>query len=236
MKLGIWDSLWIALAIISVIGLIVPAYVRKNRLRQWRENLQIDKHEAVYEQLYHQINGFEKSKQARQHHDELALTYGEIQFQSFIALISLCKPVATTIFYDLGSGTGKTVISAAMVFPLKKSIGIECLKTLDDIAKKIKQDLISINDYKDKKSVIQFQHNDFLECDWDDGTLIFINSTTIIGALWAQLLVKLERLQQNTIVITTTKSIPLESFQLIYCTDVLMSWGIVTAYIHKKTE
>lgn len=234
MTFHMWDSFWIGLAIVSLVALVLPAYFRSKKLSRWRNQLQIDKHEAVYNNLYQPINGFETSKTARQHHDELALTYGEIQFQSFIALLSLCKPDENTIFYDLGSGTGKAVIAAAMIFPLKKSMGIECLKSLNDIANNTKKNLTSIDEYKQKESVIQFIQNDFLKHKWNDANLIFVNSTTIIGSLWTQLLEKLNQLNKKAIVITTTKSIPLESYQLIYRTDVLMSWGIVTAYIQKK--
>ncbi len=236
MKLDTWDSIWIALAIISFTALVLPVYIRNANLRKWRKKLWLDKHKTTYKQLYFQINGFEVSNQARQHHDDLALTYGEIQFEPFVALLSLCKPDETTIFYDLGSGIGKAVIAAAMVFPIKQAIGVECIDTLHNTAQQIKKNLINQSYYALKKKVIHFVHQDFLEYNWQDGNLIFINSTAIIGNLWVQLLEKLENLQINTIVITTTKSIPKDSFELIYCTDVLMSWGIVTAYIHRKIE
>ncbi|WP_367608025.1 hypothetical protein [Legionella sp. W05-934-2] len=234
MKSTIWDSLWLVLALVSIMVLLLPAYFRNNRLKIWRKELDIDKHESVFNDLYLEINGFEASKLARQQKDEFALTYGEIRFQSFIALLSLCKPGQETIFYDLGSGAGKAVVAAAMVFPLKKATGIERLNTLDEQAQQIKQRLITHPNYIHKEPVIHFNHNDFLLCDWCDGNLIFINSTAIIGDLWSQLMDKLALLKNDAIVITTTKSIPLESYTIIYCTDVLMSWGIVKAYIHRK--
>lgn len=57
-------------------------------------------------------------------------SYGEIEFFSFIALLSLINPNENTVFYDLGSGTGKAVIACGMVFPVQKSIGIELFPEL----------------------------------------------------------------------------------------------------------
>lgn len=56
--------------------------------------------------------------------------YGEIKFMSFIALLSLTNPDADTVFYDLGSGIGKAVLACSMVFPIRKSVGVELFPEL----------------------------------------------------------------------------------------------------------
>jgi hypothetical protein len=46
----------------------------------------------------------------------LSLHYGEIEFTSFINLIQSINPTEGSVFVDLGHGTGKTLISLALVF------------------------------------------------------------------------------------------------------------------------
>lgn len=71
----------------------------------------------MFQNLYEDVDGYSISRKARVKMDAFAYTYGEIEFLSFIALLSLVKPNENSVFYDLGSGTGKAVIAAAMVYP-----------------------------------------------------------------------------------------------------------------------
>ncbi|CAN0105289.1 unnamed protein product, partial [Discosporangium mesarthrocarpum] len=71
-----------------------------------------------------------------------ALVYGEITFEAFAVVLDKIKskyglpgkghsgPEGVVqdpggVFYDIGSGTGKPVISAAILHPFSKSVGVE---------------------------------------------------------------------------------------------------------------
>ena len=59
------------------------------------------------------------------------LIYGEVVFQYFIPLLGYAKPQKGEIFYDLGCGAGKPLITASLAFPeLKVCKGIEFLDGL----------------------------------------------------------------------------------------------------------
>lgn len=117
--------MWLILSFLVITAIILLFYSpkqQKRKIRRWQDALAISKHLAVFQQLYADVNGFALSKKARLGGDAFEYVYGEIEFESFTALLSLCHPNSSTIFYDLGSGTGKAVLACAMVFNVKKAV------------------------------------------------------------------------------------------------------------------
>lgn len=191
----------------------------------WRKTYHIPQNIQSIQQLYQDIDGFELSRLEKQHRLELSLTYGEIDLESFLALLSLIKPSSQDVFYDLGSGIGKTVIAAAKTYPLKKAYGIETLQSLHQVAL-YKKSLCEL------KSPIEFKHQNIMETNWSDAHILFINVASFVAHDWHVLCEKLIRYPVATI-LTCSKPLPKEQFD-IQATQVLCSWGIVPAYIHRR--
>ena len=86
-----------------------------------------------------------QSYMQRINNSELGLTYGEITFNAFAALLEYCHPVDGKVFVDLGSGTGKALIAASLLFGsrLKHIHGIELVPGLYESS------ITSINKYYD---------------------------------------------------------------------------------------
>lgn len=191
----------------------------------WQKTYHIPQNLKLIQQLYADIDGFEISHLEKKDHPDLNLTYGEIDLESFLALLSLVKPSPQQVFYDLGSGVGKTVMAAARTYKFKKSYGIETLKSLHQVA-------------QHKKSLcatpgsIEFQHQNLLEASWPDADIIFINVASFVAHRWHELCEKLIQHPAPTI-ITCSKPLPKTHFE-IQATQVLCSWGIVPAYIHRR--
>nr|WP_238584122.1 hypothetical protein [Legionella tucsonensis] len=203
---------------------------------QWQKSLNLQEHAHVFHLIYTDANGFMLSQNARHEHDAMEYAYGEIEFLSFIALLSLTNPNENTVFYDLGSGTGKAVLACSMVYPVDKSIGIELFPELYlDSCKRLDQ-LASMKNYAEQAKKIRFILGDFLEVNLDDATLVFINSTAFFGATWEKLCAKLDHLPHINTVITTSKTLSSTHFTLTTCTKVEMSWGVVFAYIHTRKQ
>lgn len=205
-------------------------------LRRWKKALKLGKHQAAYEHLFSQVDGFALSRQARSEHDALEYIYGEIDFISFIALLSLTKPDHTTVFYDLGSGTGKAVLACAMVFKVRESHGIELFASLHNAASQQQQSLSCLSDYTETAKTVHFTHGSFLHADLSKATLIFINATGFFGATWDAISQRLEQSTCDLTVITTSKRLNSTSFSIIKITPIQMSWGIVNAYIQRRTN
>lgn len=211
----------------------LPFY-KQWRLWLWRKSLDLDKHQTQFDWLYRDVCGFALSKIARTNHDAPEYLYGEIEFLPFVALLGRCKPNQSTIFYDLGSGLGKAVLSIAMVFKIKQSIGIEFFPDLHQAACNIKNKLAQTNDYQQAANSIEFIQDNFLNIDIKPATLIFVNATAFFGQTWIDISKKLEQVTSGCHVITTSKAIISEAFQLQEQTWVLMSWGIVKAFIQYR--
>jgi len=197
----------------------------KNRYTyyQWQKAFQIKKHLQNIENIFHDVNGFELSYLEKKDHPNLSLTYGEIHLESFLALLSLAKPRPEHVFYDLGSGVGKTVFAASMVYGFQKAYGIETLKNLNSIARnKQKKHATDLN--------MEFIQQDVQQVDWHDAHILFINVASFVSDTWEALSKKLCE-KPAPIIITCSKPLNNQKFS-IHETMVLCSWGIVPAFIH----
>lgn len=227
-----------ALVLLAVFILLLFFCIQKNskqsRIKQWKESLNLTNHTQIFQQLYSGVDGFAVSRLARQKQDAIEFTYGEIEFIPFIALLSLVSPNRDTVFYDLGCGVGKAVIACAMVYPVRKSVGIELLPELYFIAQQQTQQLAKYPDYQQQAKKILILQDDILEADLNEATLIFINSTTFLGTIWEKISLRLSNLSQLQTVITTSKALPNADFSLINTTELQMSWGVVLAFIHAR--
>ncbi len=178
------------------------------------------------QQLYGDICGFTLAVNARTEQQLFSYEYiyGEINYRSFIKLLNKCEITSQSVFYDLGSGLGKAVICAALLYDFKKVCGIEQLQLLHEQAQQAQQQIEQKN--------IHFYHADVLTHDWRDADIIFINASAYIGDFWQQLLKKLMELKKGTQIIVVSKLLPNDHFTLIYSDFMPMSCGIVRVGVY----
>jgi len=224
----------ILFSLIPIIALLNPYWRKRTNIKHWYNALAIDKHLATYQILFQNINGFALSRESRTHADAIEYTYGEIDFISFIALLSLVKPNSSTVFYDLGSGVGKAVFACALVFKVKKSCGVELFNLLHQAALQQRNSLTKLPDYQAQTNALYFINSNFLDVNFSDATVIFMNATAFFGDTWTAIQQCLNQLKPGAYVITTSKKISLSTFKLIKTTAVQMSWGPVSAYIQQR--
>lgn len=204
------------------------------QFRKWSRQLQLNKHEKIYHRLFKNVDGFALSKLARIERDAIEYLYGEIEFTSFIILLSLARPNPDTIFYDLGSGIGKAVVACAMVFDVQKSCGIELFSALHRCAVKQKRRLHTFKDYQDKASRIEYIEGDFMLTDFSRATLIFVNATGFVSPLWEKLGARIVASQCQTL-ISTSKALEHQDFKIVHKLHIPMSWGPATVFIQERT-
>lgn len=105
------------------------------------------------------------------------LTYGEFDFfplgEVFFTIKHRYDHCLDGVFYDLGSGTGKPVISAALLGDFDCSIGIELLKSLHDMSIEIK----GRYDILKYPTQIHMIHGDIFDQDISNASIILANST-----------------------------------------------------------
>lgn len=222
--------------LVLLLGLQWYWYKPARQIKRWRRSLDLERHKRAFDRLYADVDGFSLSRSDRQHGDAPEYVYGEIDFESFIALLSLCQVGSDTVFYDLGSGSGKAVIACAMVFDVKKSCGVELLPLLHQCAEKQGQRLTALPAYAHLKSHIVFEHSDLLNTSLSDASLIFINATAFFAGHWQCISQHLQQVKPGTLIITTSKALSPGPFITHKVTPVQMSWGVVSAFIQQRVS
>jgi Histone methylation protein DOT1 len=131
------------------------------------------------------------------------LIYGEITFDTFGIVIEKIRRIYGKpdvgssgpdgvlqhrggIFYDLGSGTGKPVVAAALLFNFDLCCGIEVLEGLYSVSLDLMQSyntrgkssaLLAGRDYETHCQCVQGSFLNMKIKDWRDGDIVFMNST-----------------------------------------------------------
>ena len=92
---------------------LIPYFKKKELKKQLIQDPNwptIDKKRDLLEKLYKQVHAKSTSMLYRILHliQNKEFIYGEIDFLSFYTILKRATPSTTDIFYDLGSGSGKT--------------------------------------------------------------------------------------------------------------------------------
>lgn len=199
-----------------------------------------DKMCALLKKLYHNVNGTHLSldERKRLQLEETSYTYGEIITDSFARLLQLAAPQEHDVFYDLGSGIGKAVFAAALLYDWKKCCGIEFLPALHETAVTLLEKFSQLPElekyFPQTKFNIQFFHQDFFQTDLSDANVIFVNSTAFHTLLWEKLATKLEETQSGTRIITTSKRLADTHFEQIAEGMLSQSWGVSSALVYQR--
>ncbi len=84
------------------------------------------------------------------------------------------------------------------------------------------------------RPVISFQRASFLDVDWSDGDVIFINSTCFDETLLSDIARLGLALKDGTYIITLTKRLKSAAYRLLDSSQQLMSWGYATVHLQQK--
>jgi hypothetical protein len=201
------------------------------------------------------------SKKDREERDlvkDKNLMYGEINFESLglvfekIKMVYGMPNVGTSgsvgflqrpggIFYDLGSGTGKVAVAAAILHNFDVCYGIETLEGLYSVS------LDTLNAYgtkgkskmppREKDTHCQMINGSFLKMktkDWRDADIVFANSTCYDEILMGHIAKLAQGLRKGAFFISLTKRLPSSEFVVLEYEMYRMSWGEATVYIMQK--
>lgn len=172
------------------------------------------------------------------------LVYGEIRFESYAIAIEKIKnkygglQSPGGVFYDLGSGTGKPTLSAALLHDFDKVKGIELLQGLYNISLELqevwKNKICPMLPPRKRQIEVSFTHGDITQLDWSDATLCFANSTCFDEPLMRVLAEKADAMPPGSFFITFTKSLKSPNWEVLEHESHRMSWGAATVYIHRR--
>jgi hypothetical protein len=172
------------------------------------------------------------------------LTYGEIDFVSVGEIFETLKNRFQSlpeggVFYDLGSGSGKGVVAAALLGKFSQCKGIELLESLFSLSLSMKSKFESMKESLlfdqahlfDDFPGIQFFCSDFFQFDWTDADMILANSTCFSDEMMIRL--GEVELKTGTIAISLTQKIPGKNWIILETIRKDMSWGVATVHMQK---
>ena len=158
-------------------------------------------------------------------------TYGEIDFIHMAPVIELCEPQPGEVFWDLGCGAGKCLMTAACMFPeLAKVKGVELLPALHEACKETLEGL----ETPIPCAPIEVYQGDILDLDWSDADIVYSSSICFPSEMIDAILEKCKELKKGARFITL-KSFPYnEIFETKHNLRVKMTWGKTGVYILEK--
>ena len=190
--------------------------------------------------LFCDIDGQAVSHEARKdlHESSTAFVYGEILPDTFQTMLEMAQPKRGEVFYDLGAGTGKAVMWAAMAFPFKKSIGIEFLHGIHVVSRamleKYRKDIKPLLPPEKQQQHVDCIQGDFCTVDFSDADVIYTHATCFSDATMKQLSQRFSCLKPGARIITITKNISSPCLELIHNKSYKMDWGNAEVYIYKR--
>ncbi|MBA2655042.1 MAG: hypothetical protein H0U71_08280 [Gammaproteobacteria bacterium] len=210
--------------------------------RGWSSTVHYDRCLTVFNKVYENVNPTEislKERHAAGMMGDTTYTYGEVVFFSFVRILERAHPQPGEVFYDLGSGAGKAVMIAELVFDFSKTCGIEKLAGLYKLSEALKNKLENLPEYQNllshKPLNIQFINNDFLTQDISDGDVVFINATCFRGEFFTAIIVQLLKLKVGARVILGSANLDeVGGFKPLYSNLHLMSWGLNSVNIYER--
>jgi SAM-dependent methyltransferase len=194
----------------------------------------------IIAKLYQTIDAVRLSQDERERLElnDTSYTYGEVTQRGLLAMLAVVKPQASDVFYDLGSGVGRAVFCAAFAYGWKKCVGIEYLPGLFEVSRALLPNFLDMDEvkrfYPNKHFPIEFIGDDFLNVDFRDADIIFVNATTLNPVLWGHLEQKFHLLKPGARIIVATRKLDELHFDKIHQALCPMSWGECSVFIYQK--
>jgi hypothetical protein len=142
--------------------------------------------------------------------------HGEVTFSAVTSFLSLATLAVNEEFCDLGCGAGKAIVMAAMLWPFKRSWGMDLAQTqLEEGNVLIEKYSTWYDDSKNESirqkatppSQVSLEHGNILELDWSSADVVYICSTCFDKQQMAQLAQLALKLKIGARVITMDKQL-----------------------------
>mmetsp|Transcript_278 Transcript_278/g.491 ORF Transcript_278/g.491 Transcript_278/m.491 type:complete len:293 (+) Transcript_278:158-1036(+) len=175
------------------------------------------------------------------------LIYGEVTFLALSHILERHLPNCKSggrVFYDLGSGAGKSVFAAALLHPaFTKLCGIELI----DGHEKLSQELLFLYSREilphlpphHHEQKISFGLGDALAADWSDGDVVLANSTCFSPELMRNLEERATQMMRpGALFISLTRRFQhisvTDAWELLESFERRMSWGPAEVHVHRR--
>jgi SAM-dependent methyltransferase len=219
---------------------VVPYFCHRKNLA-WLDNTFKQDCYAVFQQLFSKCNTFREASIARHHwklDSDSSFTYGEINFIAFAKILEAVNPQPGELMVDLGSGAGKAVFCAALLYPEIKVVGVELLPGLTacsaNLLKRFEQLMAKHPRLATHSYNIEFIQNNLLNISLSQASIIFVNATCYDEKFLSALADSLSVLASGSRVIITTHPLTHKAFSCRLELSSVMSWGLCNVRIYQR--
>jgi len=160
-----------------------------------------------------------------------SLLYGETAFKTAGILLEKYTRPIDKIFYDLGSGIGNVVIRAALSEKFTKVTGIETVEERYQMSSNIFAKCLPLLPEKTKVELIK---GDFLQADFSDANIVYINAIAFNKGLMKDLQSRLAALKPGTRIIISDQQLDPKKFSQIDKTRLHMDYGDAEFYVYER--
>jgi len=173
------------------------------------------------------------------------LTYGEVEFNSLAVVFDYIRQCggleehrSDLVFVDLGSGCGRPLIAAGLLYPqFRQLIGIEILEGLHKLALNMKEAWDAQED-RAELGEVEFIHGSLLDHEWPEcADVILANSTCFSIPFFAQIEAQAQACRPGTFFISLTHCLDTKGeghWELLETLRLEMSWGAADVCIHVR--
>jgi SAM-dependent methyltransferase len=197
---------------------------------------------VAYDQLFAAVDGYGIAARGKEHLGlgaDPGFTYGEASLPGMEQIIATLGEGARGTFYDLGSGTGKAVILAAMLGAFERCIGIEFVPELHETALSIGREFDAVIrpslPQEKQRVAVEFRNEDVFLADIRDGDVFLAHCCTCFTEEQMQ---KLQRsllaIRPGALALMVSRSLPEGPFALAGSFPVQMGWGTATVYVYRR--
>ncbi len=190
--------------------------------------------------LYGETDGYSLAEEGKSRigdHGE-SFVYGEVTPQSVWEMLHTIEAKPNEVFYDLGSGTGKGVLYAAILFEFAKCKGIEYLEELHKAAEasvpRYRETILPLLTSKKNHPEISFTCADLRTQDISDADIVFSHCTCFSPELMEAMTQKLLRLKSGSRIITISRGVESPELHYMGFIPVRMAWGNASAYFYQR--
>lgn len=192
--------------------------------------------EQYFNQLYGDVNGYGVSSKARVDEGVTeGLLYGEVPFETWKSIVMRANPKHESVFFDLGSGTGRVIMQSHLLFNFQKAIGIELLAGLHDKACEVASQFIEHIEPAVKAELadreLHLLNESFFDVDLSEADFILLNHPMKDRKLLEKLEQKfLDELKPGTKIVSIIRALSNPAFKSHGSTKYQFSWGESTAH------
>mmetsp|Transcript_4041 Transcript_4041/g.7779 ORF Transcript_4041/g.7779 Transcript_4041/m.7779 type:complete len:367 (-) Transcript_4041:24-1124(-) len=170
---------------------------------------------------------------------DVNFVYGEVSFAFLPWLFSQhLQPGARGVFYDLGSGSGRAVIAAALCWDFRECVGVELLSSLHNAAAQAQQALSKLTPPcpAGYENTVDFVCQDLVSHDWSRADVVFVHWTTWSQLLRQQVTALAQDLQVGSLFVCVTFPLNSSLFACVRQARFTMEWGSPFVYVYRKTK